>query len=379
MDSSRACILLADDDRRIQQLVGITLDGDDFQLCYAKDGRDAIKVAREVQPDVVLLDYQMPELSGVEVCRALRAESATEQTAIVMLTGQGGDALRDSAYAAGVDDFLTKPFSPLALEQKIRAMLARKPRSKAAARGWQAPTEMQTPGVENSTTPAGHMTRAQLMLYASDLNQSMRQLRRAHAELRTSYLSTIEALATALELRDTATQGHCSRVTRYTLAAARHMGCEPDELEQIQWGSLLHDVGKIGVPDAVLLKPAPLLPSEWQLMLQHPELGYDMLRTIPFLSQALAIVRFHHERFDGGGYPLGIAGQAIPFGARLFAVADTVDAITVDRPYRAARSWDFARDEVARSRGTQFDPVITVAYLEIFDRLSARQEGEDSE
>ena len=376
MATSRTRILLADDDRRIRQLVGITLDDEDFQLCYAGDGAEAVRVAREVQPHLVLLDYQMPGLSGVEVCRALRADPATAEAAIVMLTGQGGDAIRASAYEAGVDDFLTKPFSPLTLEQKIRSMLARKV---AAADGRPSAPADGRPASETDrgAAPAGELTRAQLMLYATDLNRSMRELRRAHAELRESYLATIEALATALELRDTATQGHCRRVTRYTLAAAHRMDVEEETLEQIHWGALLHDVGKIGVPDAILLKPSPLLPEEWQLMMRHPDLGYDLLRTVPFLTVALSIVRFHHERYAGGGYPLGLEGEEIPFGARLFAVADALDAITVDRPYQRARSWDEARAEIERNRGTQFDPTVVDAYLEVFDHLPALQDGHE--
>ena len=377
MASSRPRILLVDDDRRIRQLVGVTLDDEDFQLCYARDGREAVRVARDLQPEVVLLDYQMPGLSGIEVTRALRADPATAEAAIVMLTGQGGDALRATAYEAGVDDFLTKPFSPLTLEQKIRTMLARQ----AVVDGDRQPPPEPRVGPpaesDGEDTPGGELSRAQLMMYATDLNQSMRELRRAHAELRESYLSTVEALATALELRDTATEGHCRRVTRYTLAAARQMGAAADTLEQLRWGSLLHDVGKIGVPDAILLKPGPLLPDEWQLMMQHPELGYGMLRTVPFLTAALSIVRFHHERYEGGGYPLGLAGDEIPFGPRLFSVADALDAITVHRPYRAARSWEEARAEIARNRGTQFDPAVVDAYLEVFDHLPALQEGDE--
>ena len=365
---TRPCILLADDDRRVRQLVGLTLPTDDFHLCYAEDGPGALRVARDVRPSLVLLDHQMPGLSGVDVCKALRSDPDTAGMPIMMLTGRGGETLRVRAFEAGVDDFLTKPFSPLALEEKVRGLIGLGDRRAADA----------------STADPNQLTHAQRLPYAADLNRSMTGLRGIHEQLRESHAATIEALATALEIRAAETEGHSQRVSLYAVAAARHLGIGGEELEQIRWGSLLHDVGKIGVPDAVLLKPGPLLPEEWAQMKMHPELGARLLRHVPMLASALSIVRFHHERFDGGGYPLGLRGTAIPFGARVFAVADALDAMTVDRPYRRGLSWEQARAEIVRGRGTQFDPVVADAYLEIFHDLHAlggddREDGEDSE
>ncbi|MBA2450561.1 MAG: response regulator [Chloroflexi bacterium] len=359
-------ILLADDDLQVQRLVGLTLDDDSFSLCFADDGAEALRLAREVHPTLVLLDYQMPGLSGLEVCRALRADPATARTPIVMLTGEGGDAIRSHAHEAGVNAFLMKPFSPLSLEHRVRTMLA----ASASEEDLSSPYFEPSPSAPRSSEDGeGELSRAQLMLYATDLNHSMRQLRTAHAELKRRSLGTIEALATALELRDCETQGHCQRVTLYTVAAAAHMGIDGDQLEQVRWGALLHDIGKIGVPDRILLKPGPLLPDEWAWMMRHPELGFKLVETVPFLTTALQIVRFHHERFAGGGYPLGLRAEEIPLGARIFAVADALDAMTVDRPYRKARSWEEARLEIVHNSGTQFDPVIVEAYLEILERL----------
>lgn len=268
----RACILVADDDSHVRRLVGITLDNDDFQVTYAEDGPEAVRVARETQPRLVLLDQQMPGLSGVEVCRALRGESATARTPIVMLTGELGAGVRARAFEAGATDFLTKPFSPLTLEEKVRTILATTPNEGDHAHA-DPPSGDPSPLSSGEGDGGEELSRAQLMLYASDLNRSMRELRRAHADLRQAYLATIETLATALELRDAETRGHCQRVTVYTVAAAEHIGIRGEALEQVRWGSVLHDVGKIGVPDAILLKPGKLLPEEWELMKQHPELG----------------------------------------------------------------------------------------------------------
>ena len=176
-------------------------------------------------------------------------------------------------------------------------------------------------------------------------------------------------MATALELRGAEVEGHAQRVSVYTVAAARRMGVDEDELDQLRWGAILHDVGMICVPDAILLKAGQLQPEEWALVRKHPEHGARLLGHIPGLGAAMSIVRFRHERFDGAGYPLGLRGAAIPLGARIFAVADALDAITTDRPYRPTRTWERARVEILQGRGSHFDPTVIDAFLEIFDDL----------
>lgn len=197
------------------------------------------------------------------------------------------------------------------------------------------------------------------------------------AELRESYQATLHALSAALDARDRETEGHSQRVRAYALMLADEMGISDRETrEAIEWGALLHDVGKIGIPDAILHKPARLTDEEWMLMRQHPRIGHDMLSDIPFLEPALPVVLYHHERWDGAGYPTGTAGEEIPLPARIFSVADTLDAITSSRPYRAAQSLEAARDEIRRNRGTQFDPAVVDAFaaipLDTWRRLAAR-------
>lgn len=195
---------------------------------------------------------------------------------------------------------------------------------------------------------------------------------RTLGEMRATYDSTILALSTALDTRDSETEGHSQRVVGYTSAIAREMALSDRDIPGLINGSLLHDVGKIGVPDAILRKPGPLTVEEWVVMRSHPEQGYRMLMHIGFLRDALPIVRHHHERYDGAGYPDGLRGLEIPLGARIFAVADAFDAITSQRPYRAAGSLDAARDEIARCAGSQFDPEVVAAFL----RLSASEIAE---
>lgn len=172
-----------------------------------------------------------------------------------------------------------------------------------------------------------------------------------------------EALVAALDAREHETGEHSKRVACHTLVLARRFIAEEERLRQIYWGALLHDLGKIGIPDAVLLKPGPLSADEQALMRVHPEKGYAILKTVPYMREAAEIVLAHEERFDGSGYPRGLAGAAIPFGARLFAVIDTLDAMTSDRPYRRGLPFDTAKAEIARLAGAQFDPAAVEAFL----------------
>ena len=379
----RPRILLVDDDRRVRQLVGLTLPADDYELSFAEDGRDAIRMARQLHPDLILLDYAMPGIHGVDVCAAIRSDSSMAETPIIMLTGHGDVDTRQRAIVAGANGFLTKPFSPIALEQTIRALLGASslpPLSPSEIRSvpQRTPTTATAPmvapssAVQTLTSTPELPARSQATEPESsplDAERSLDGLRRRYSDLHETFVTTIEALATALELRAAEVEGHAQRVSLYTVAAARHLGVPADVLEQMRWGAILHDVGMIGIPDSILMKPGPLQPEEWALVRTHPENGARLLEHIEGLGSALAIVRFHHERFDGAGYPLGLRGTAIPLGARIFAVADALDAITTDRPYRPTRTWEQARVEILQGRGAHFDPSVVDAFLEIFDDL----------
>ena len=203
-----------------------------------------------------------------------------------------------------------------------------------------------------------HCTRLERLL-----TERSGQLLEMMGDLERSYDVTIEAMGDALDLRDEETEGHCKRVTAYTVALARQLGLSPSELQTIARGALLHDIGKIAVPDSILLKPGKLTPDEMDIMRRHCEQGYAIVRKIPFLADAAEIVYSHQERFDGMGYPRGLCGREIPLGARIFAIADTLDAITSDRPYRTGSSFSHATDEIAHGSGAQFDPEIVAVFL----------------
>ncbi len=197
------------------------------------------------------------------------------------------------------------------------------------------------------------------------LEERAEKIRDMLEEIETTYDASLQALSSALDSRDNETNGHSFRVTAYTLRLAQEMAVDDKELADMIRGALLHDVGKIGVPDSILLKQGPLTTDEWSRMRSHVEIGYEMLKHIPFLQNALEIVRYHHERWDGNGYPHGIREQEIPLAARIFAVCDTYDAITSDRPYRKGRTYEEAVAEIAAQSGKQFDPDVVAAFLRI--------------
>jgi putative nucleotidyltransferase with HDIG domain len=190
----------------------------------------------------------------------------------------------------------------------------------------------------------------------------------AVAGIAEAYKSTLSALVAALDARESETADHSQRVVRFTLAIAERLAVPEEDLEQIARGALLHDIGKIGVSDNILLKPGLLTPAEWGAMRRHPQIGHQILRGIPFLAPAAEIVLCHQERWDGGGYPRGLLRDEIPLGARIFAIADTFDAITSDRPYRPASTFSEARREIARCGGSQFDPICVSAFLGLRER-----------
>ena len=212
----------------------------------------------------------------------------------------------------------------------------------------------------------------QLERYAADLRESYRRERARAQQLRRSYKATVRALANAVEARDAYTGKHAGRVAAYGLEIAWAAGIDVADEPQMEFGFLLHDIGKVGVPDSILFKPAALSPDEFSCVADHAEIGYEILRHVDFLDEATLVVRHHHERWDGMGYPDGLKGEQIPLAARVFAVADTLDALTTDRPYRAAVGWEQARAEILQAAGTQFDPTVIAAYHAIGDDRFAR-------
>src|SRR5687767_9981111 len=274
---ARPRILLVDDDRRVRQLVGLTLPADDYELSFTEDGTDAIRIARQTHPDLILLDYAMPGIHGAEVCAALRSDQSMAETPIIMLTGHGDEETRQRSIVAGANGFLTKPFSPIALEQTIRALLGasslpplspseihrmpdRAPSTASPRPVAQSSSAVQTLPSAPSTLPSGPGSEHDSS--PLDVERSLDGLRRRYSGLHETFAATIEALSTALEPRAAEVEGHAQRVSLYAVATARRLGVAGDELERLRWGAILHDVGMIGIPDSILMKPGRLQAEE---------------------------------------------------------------------------------------------------------------------
>ena len=347
----RVRVLAVDDDPGLRALLHATFDVADIELREAPDVLVAQWEIARFTPDVVILDVGLPGVDGVEFCAMLKGNAASRDIAVILLTGSDEVNVED-AIAAGADGFVRKPFSPLAILDSVRTLAGRSARSHELA-------------FRNDAQPDD-----QLMLYARDLRTLLDVEHGQRILLQKAYADTALALARALESKDIGTGAHAQRVTKYALELAQ--AYEPDLLSDpgLEYGFLLHDIGKIGIPDTVLGKRGPLLPSERRLLETHTVLGAQMLGEVDLLQgESVGIVRHHHERWDGAGYPDRLARDRIPLGARVFAVADTLDAITSDRPYRRARRWDEAVDEIAAERGAQFDPDVVDAFRQCEPRL----------
>ena len=340
-------ILLVDDDPALRTLLRTTFEVADVDVTEANGADAARRRIRSARPDVIVLDVNMPGTTGLELCEELKGDPATSDIPIILLTGSSGGTSSE-AKRVGADAFVRKPFSPLellAIAERLAGGLYGVPFRATKKRG---------AGADEA-----------LLLYARDLRH-MLELERGQRELlQSAYMETVSALASALESKDTGTRAHSQRVQSYATALAGAVG-EPAVVRDpsTPYGFLLHDVGKIGIPDGILQKPGPLSPAERRRMQTHTVLGEAMLSGVAFLQgEGLKIVRSHHERWDGRGYPDGLGADEIPLGARVFAVADALDAMTSHRPYRRAMSWQTARTEILNQRKRQFDPEVVDAFV----------------
>jgi response regulator RpfG family c-di-GMP phosphodiesterase len=345
-------ILLVDDDAPFRMLLRTTFEVFDIDVEEAENATAARLAMRSFEPDALVLDVRMPGLDGFEFCRQLKADHAHDGLGVVLLTGSEGGS-QEAADEVGADVFLRKPFSPLELLSAVERLAGEKYGIPFRSRRRDDPQE-------------------QLLLYAQDLRHLL-ELEKDQRELvQQAYRETVVALASALEAKDTGTREHSQRVQRYATELARAVAPALLEDPGTEYGFLLHDAGKMGIPDRILQKPKPLTPAEQELMQTHSVLGEQMLKGVAFLQgQGLAIVRSHHERWDGDGYPDGLAGAEIPLGARVFAVADALDAMTSDRPYRPAWDWAQAGRELVEQSGRQFDPDVVHAFVACEERLRA--------
>ena len=298
----RSRVLVADDTESVRSLFRKLLLADGHDVVSAADGAAALDAVQEHMPDVILLDVSMPRMDGLEVCRRLKSDPATRLTPVVLVTGQADLSDRIRGIEAGADEFLSKPVHPHELRARVRSL-----------------TRMKHLIDELDSAEAAFMT-----------------------------------LALTIEARDPSTNGHCERLATLSVQLGRALNLSTEDLAELHRGGYLHDVGKIGVPDSVLLKPGPLTPEEFDLMKRHPDIGDSLCAPLQSLRRVRPIVRYHHERIDGSGYPEGLRGDEVPLLAQIVGVVDVYDALTSARSYRPAWSQAdairYLRDEVRKGR-----------------------------
>src|SRR5438309_1678089 len=329
-------ILIVDDEEPIRDLVAAMLASANYVCTPTESGKEALSLLNSgEQFELMLSDLMMPGMDGIALLEA--AKERFPDMPVIMVTAVTDVSVALGAIRNGAYDYLLKPFERDQLLATVRRALENR-RLKVENREYQT-------NLESLVT-----TRTE-------------QLRQAFSSLEKSYDITLEALGNALDLKDAETEGHSKRVTAYTIAIARAMGLNSDQIRVIARGAFLHDIGKMAIPDDILRKPGKLTDEQVVVMREHCYHGYQMVKKIPFLSEASEIVYSHQEKFDGSGYPRGLKGEEIPLGARIFAIADTLDAIRTDRPYRAGRPLSIAKEEIKVWAGRQFDPKIVEVFL----------------
>ena len=312
--SSLPTVLVADDTDSVRTLFADLLASDGYHVLTACDGEAALEAAQRHRPDVLLLDVRMPGLGGMEVCRRVKAAAETRLTPVILVTGaaDGGDRLE--GIEAGADDFLMKPVNPHELRARVRVL--------------------------------------------SRVKQLTDELDSAE--------SAFMALALTIEARDPSTNGHCERLARDAVRLGTALGLAPEDLKALHCGGYLHDVGKVGVPDAVLLKPGPLTAAERELIRRHPDIGDSLCAPLQSLRRVRPIIRHHHERLDGSGYPGGLRGDEVPLLAQIVSIVDVYDALTTTRPYRGALPHsDAVRELLTGVRAGHFNARFVEAFLDV--------------
>lgn len=337
-------ILVVDDELSVREILAEGLEAFGFETEMAADADEAMAILEKERFHLLLTDIDMPGRTGIDLMGD--AKKLFPDLDVIMVTGVVDAKTAIQAIREGAADYLTKPFN-LEEVQIVVDRTFEKRRLIAENRSYQEHLEDL------------------VELRTAEVVEKHGEIERLYSELQDSYESSLQTLVTALDFRDNETQGHSYRVVQYAVMVAKVMGIGEPDLTWIRRGAILHDVGKIGIPDAILKKPGKLDPKEWKVMKRHPEMGYRMLEHIRFLEPALDIVLSHQERFDGSGYPRGLKGEEIPRGARVFAVVDTFDAMTSDRPYRKALSIDDACNEIKEWSGRQFDPAVAEAFLSL--------------
>jgi putative nucleotidyltransferase with HDIG domain len=337
LSANKYKILIVDDELSVREFLTMALSRQGY-LCHAEpNAKAALEETQRNNYDLVISDLRLPGHDGIWLLKQLKSNSI--HISVIMLTAVSDIQTAIECLNSGADSYLVKPIHLNELLRTVQRALDK-----------------------HRLVLQNHEYRKELERRVADKAQ---ELSSALKELNRSYQATLVALVAALDARERETCNHSQRVAEYTVTLARKLGIPEEALSDIGQGALLHDIGKIGITDAILLKPSGLTPDEREVMQQHPQIGAGILQKVGFSEIATEIVLCHQERYDGSGYPRGLKGDEIPIGARIFAVVDAFDCITSNRPYRKAQSYEFARQEIINHKGTQFDPRVVDAFLSI--------------
>jgi len=332
-----ARVLIVDDEPAACKLLALVLSQADFACRTALSGAEALRLLESDHRDAIVCDLNMPGMTGMELLAEVRRRSPH----VAFLVATGLDDVRAGILAmkSGADDYLVKPLQQDLVIASLHRALEKK-RLEQEVEGYRLHLEEM-------------------------VAERTQQIEAALKLVERSYEDTLEALGAAIDLRDAATEGHSRRVCRFALEIAKAMGLSEGQHKTIAMGAYLHDIGKLALPDGILLKPGPLTAQERLFMQQHVQTGYDLVKQIPFLADAAELIRTHHERYDGSGYLRGLKTEQIPIGARIFAVADSLDAITSDRPYRSALPFEDGFKVIRTESGRLYDPQVTEAFFSL--------------
>lgn len=345
-------ILVADDEQRNRIALTDLLVSQGYEVLQACDGMEALEKTKDLSPDVILLDIKMPKLNGLEVTKIVKKDENMRLIPIIMVTGLDDVRLRIQALKLGADDFLTKPPRMAELTARVRS-LAKVKAYNDHMRNYQKELEAQ---VEKRT---------------QQLKMSLQQRQQIHEKLKDAYRDTIHRLSRAAEYKDEDTGAHLLRLSNYVAMVSREMGLDEAAVESILYAVPMHDIGKIGVPDKILLKPGKLSSEEWQIMKKHTTFGAEILKnsSSDFLKVGRVIALSHHEKWDGTGYPKGLKGSKIPLPGRITAIADVFDALTSKRPYKEAIPIEKSFQIIREGKRKHFDPDIVDAFFRKEDQF----------
>ena len=350
--SEQAKILVADDEKINRMVLQDILLTQGYEIIQAADGVEALERARKDTPDVVLLDLHMPKMNGLEVTKQMKADKQLRHIPLIIVTGLDDMDLRVKALRFGADDFLVKPPHMAELIARVRALVK--------VKAYHDHMVNYQKELQKEVSKRTHQ-----------LKKALVELKKTHHQLKNSSLQTIYSLSRASEYKDEDTAEHIQRISYYAAAVGRRLGLDDNAIEMILYASPMHDIGKIGIPDRILLKPGKLDPQEWAIMKEHTTFGDEILSkgTNGFIKFARVIALTHHEKWDGSGYPKGLKGEKIPIGGRITAVADVFDALTSNRPYKKAFPIDKSLKIMQESSGSHFDPEVVGAFFKAQDEI----------